>query len=104
VFDGTAQVFSNPFREGQIGNIDDRFPSNYHPYIDDYEYPSDSDLEDESSHPVQDWDEEPELRTLGSQAPTVTSEDQPQPSQDANMVKDENRSAHNSVELTNFSI
>jgi len=31
-------------------DIDGEFPSDSHPYTEDYDYPSDSDLEDESSY------------------------------------------------------
>jgi hypothetical protein len=43
-------VFSDGFSEGQLRDINRGFPSDSLPYTDDYDYLSDSDLEDESSH------------------------------------------------------
>jgi hypothetical protein len=40
-------VFSDGFSEGQIRDINDGFPSDSNPYNGDYNYMSDSDLEDE---------------------------------------------------------
>ena len=42
-------MFSDGFSEGQLRDIDDGFPSDSNPYTEDYEYLSDSDLEDGSS-------------------------------------------------------
>lgn len=42
-------MFSDAFSEGQTRDINGRFPPNSNPYTEDYDYLSDSDLEDESS-------------------------------------------------------
>ena len=44
-----SEVFSDGFSEGQLRDIDDGFPSDSNPYTEDYDYLSDSDLEDASS-------------------------------------------------------
>ena len=41
-------MLSDAFSEGQTRDITGGFPSDSHPYTDDYDYLSDSDLEDES--------------------------------------------------------
>ena len=38
-------VFSNGFSEGQLRDIDRGFPPDSHPYTEEYDYLSDSDLE-----------------------------------------------------------
>ena len=53
-----SEVFSGGFSEGQTRDINGGFPSDSHPYTEDYDYPSDSDLEDESFYSGEE-DEEP---------------------------------------------
>ena len=43
-------MFSDRFFEGQTKDIDGGCPSDSHPYTDDYDYLSDSDLEDGHSY------------------------------------------------------
>ena len=43
-------VFSDGYSEGQLRDIGGGFPPDSDPYIEDYDYLSDSDLEDGSSH------------------------------------------------------
>ena len=42
-------MFSEGFSEGQTKDIDGKFPPDAHPYTEDYDYMSDSDLEDSIS-------------------------------------------------------
>ena len=51
-------MFSDSFSEGRERDINEGFPSDFHPYTDHYDYLSDSDLEDESFCSEED-DEEP---------------------------------------------
>ena len=44
------EAFSDAFPEGQLKDIIKGFPSNSHPSTERYDYPFDSDLEDESSN------------------------------------------------------
>ncbi|KAF9779859.1 hypothetical protein BJ322DRAFT_1113175 [Thelephora terrestris] len=44
-----STLFSEGFSEGNLRHINDGFPSDSHPYTEDYDYLSDSDLEDGSS-------------------------------------------------------
>ena len=51
-------MFSDTFSEGQTGNINAGFPPDSRPYTEEYDYLSDSDLEDGSSWSDEE-DEEP---------------------------------------------
>ncbi len=42
-----APVLSDTYGDCFTGDLDDAFPDNRKPYVDDYEYDSDSDLEDD---------------------------------------------------------
>jgi len=53
-------VFSDGFSEGQTRDINGGFPADSHPYTDDYDYLSDSDLEDEE--PQEDGCHDPQQR------------------------------------------
>jgi hypothetical protein len=44
-------VFSDGFLEGQARNLNEDFPSESRPYTEDYDYLSDSDLEDDDDDP-----------------------------------------------------
>ena len=63
-----SEVFSDAFSEGQTRDINEGFPSDSHLYTEDYDYLSDSDLEDESSHSEGD-EEPPETRHNSRQSP-----------------------------------
>ena len=68
------------------------FPSDSHPYTEDYDYLSDSDLEDEYAEAPE--NDDPEVSSIpqdsDSQVPSTTPlEHLPQPSPDANKVQDE---------------
>jgi len=47
-------VFSDGFSEGRLKDIDESFPPDSLPYTEDYDYLSDSDLEDEEPEQEQD--------------------------------------------------
>jgi len=53
-------VFSDGVSEGQTRDINGEFPSESHPYTEDYDYLSDSDLEDGSSCSEEEYAEAPE--------------------------------------------
>jgi len=53
-------VFSDGFSEGQTRDINGGFPSESHPYTEDYDYLSDSDLEDGSCCSEEEYAEAPE--------------------------------------------
>ena len=87
-------VFSDGFSEGRTRNIDEGFPSNSDPYADDYDYLSDSDLEDESPFPTgNEGDGLESLRNpqgFGTHTPSaMTSGEQPQSSQDITSGEDD---------------
>ena len=52
-------MFSDAFSEGQARDINGEFPSDSDPYIEHYDYLSDSDLEDESSCSEEEYAEAP---------------------------------------------
>ena len=54
-------MFSDTFSEGQTRDINGGFPPDSHPYTEEYDYLSDSDLEDRSSWSDEE-DEEPSNR------------------------------------------
>ena len=68
-------MFSDGFSEGQLRGINGEFPSDSHPYTEDYDYLSDSDLEDESSCSEGEYTEAPR------------SDDPEMPSPDASEVR-----------------
>lgn len=75
-------MFSDAYSEGQKKNINDTFPPELCPYTEDYDYLSDSDLED---------DEEPAQVPLDSDSqihPTLMPETPPRLPQDASEVGD----------------
>lgn len=93
-YDNTAcKVFSDRFSEGQARNINDGFPSDSLPHTEDYDYLSDSDLEDESFCSGEDETNAPQI------PPTTTSKNPPQLPQRKIEVKRNHVSAPNSVEL-----
>jgi len=105
-------VFSDGFSEGQTKDINGGFPSDSHPYTDDYDYLSDSDLEDghscseeeEEGLPEDDGSELPSsLQDSESQMPlTPPSEDLPQPAADVTEVQNDDKSAPMFIESSNI--
>ena len=64
-------MFSDGFSEGRLKDIDEPFPPESLPYAEDYDYLSDSDLEDEEPEQEQDpWDTE-------SQVPPTDASEEP---------------------------
>ena len=104
-------MFSDGFSEGQARDINGEFPSESHPYTEDYDYLSDSDLEDGSccSEELEYTEaEDPELASSpqdpDSQVPSTTPLDHPpQSSADASEVQNDERSAPISLGPSNNS-
>ena len=104
------EVLSDGFSEGQARDINGGFPSDSRPYTDDYDYLSDSDLEDEPSC-REDEDEEPSevddpklSRISELRVPlTPPSEDPPRPAADVIEVQDDDKSAPMPIKLSNIS-
>ena len=67
-------MFSDLFSEGQDRDINEEFPSDSDPYTDCYDYPSDSDLEYESSRSGKEEDEVPECERNPQRGLQGTSE------------------------------
>ena len=76
-------MLSDGFSEGQTRNINDIFPSDLLPYTEDYDYLSDSDLEDDEDLGPQDSDSQVHL--------TVTPEHLSRLSQDVSEVGGDNK-------------
>ena len=106
-------VLSEGFLEAQTKDINEGFPPDTLDYIDDYDYFSDSDLEDEPSCSAEEdggpaGDDEPELRHCSrdsdSRVPlAVTPRNPPQSPQDPNQVESRHTSASNFVRLSKLS-
>ena len=106
-------MFSDGFSEGQARDINGDFPSESHPYTEDYDYLSDSDLEDGSCCSEEEYAEapengDPELSSSpqdpDSQVPSTTPLDHPpQSSADASEVQNDERSAPTSPGPSNNS-
>ncbi|KAF9779806.1 hypothetical protein BJ322DRAFT_343003 [Thelephora terrestris] len=79
-----STLFSDGFLEGQTRNIDEEFPSDSFPYIDYYDYLSDSDLEDEEEgeEPAEDGKPELPLGTQDLHSETSPAANPPRPSRD----------------------
>ena len=91
-------MFSEGFSEGQTRDINGEFPSDSLPYTDDYEYLSDSDLEDapfysEEEPPKDDGSELPNSpQGSESQVPlTPPSEHPPRPLPDVREAQNDDR-------------
>ena len=94
-------------------DINEEFPSDSHPYTEDYDYLSDSDLEDGSCCSEEEYAEAPESdhhelpsspQDPDSQVPSTTPPDHPpQPSADVSEVKNDERSAPISLGPSNIS-
>jgi len=92
-------VFSDGSPEGRIKDIDGEFPSDSHPYTEDYDYPSDSDLEDEPFYSEEEdaggpesYDPEmpPSPQDPDSRVPSATPlEHPPHPQSDVNEVRNQ---------------
>ena len=93
-------MFSDGSPEGRIKDIDGEFPSGSHPYTEDYDYLTDSDLEDESPCPEEAYPGGPKsdgsevsiLQDSDSQvtsATTLEHPSQPSPEPDASEVRNE---------------
>ena len=105
-------MFSDGFPEGQTRDINGEFPSDSHPYTEDYDYLSDSDLEDGSSCSEEEYAEaqendDPGLpsspRDSGSQVPLKTPLDHPpQPSADVRKAQNDERSVPISLNRPTF--
>ena len=115
-------VFSDGFSEGQARNINEGFPSDSLPHTEDYDYLSDSDLEDESSCSGGDEDDPqfddcterpakedepnpPKAPRRGwhpQVSPPAASGSPPQVSQGENEVENNHKSAPNSLNFTVF--
>jgi len=106
-------VFSDGFSEGQTRDINGEFPSDSHPYTEDYDYLSDSDLEDGSSYseeesaeapesddpelPSSPWDPDPQTPS------TALLDHPPQSSTDVSEVQNDERLAPISLGPSNIS-
>ena len=96
--------------EAQTKDIDEGFPSDTLDYIDDYDYFSDSDLEDEVEEdggPAGDDEPEPQhsSQDSGSRVPsTTTPGNPPQSLQGPNQVENYLTSASDFVRLSKFSL
>ena len=106
-------MFSDGASEGQTRDINGEFPSDSHPYTEDYDYLSDSDLEDEYYCSEEEYAEAPEnddpelpssSRDSDSQVPSITPSDHPpQSSTDVSEVQNDQRSAPVSLGSSNVS-
>jgi len=94
-----VEVLSDGFSEGQTRDINGAFPSDSSPYTDDYDYLSDSDLEDEPSKV-----DDPKLSRISELRVPLTppSEDLPQPAADVIEVQND-KSAPMPIEPSNIS-
>ena len=88
-------MFSDGFSEGQIRDINEEFPSESHPYTEDYDYLSDSDLEDVSCCSEEEYAEAPEGDDpeLLSSSRDSDLNHPPQPSTDLSEVQNDERLA-----------
>lgn len=64
-------MFSDGYSEGRLKDIDESFPPDSLPFTEDYDYLSDSDLEDEESEQEQD------SRDAGLQVPQTSALEEP---------------------------
>ena len=106
-------MFSDGFSEGQTRDIDGGFPSDSYPYTDDYDYLSDSDLEDVPSFSEEEDEEPPKddgpklpssSRGSESRVPLATLfEDPPRPPPDVTNVQNDDKSAPMLIEPSNIS-
>jgi len=106
-------VFSDGFSEGQTRDIDGGFPSDSHSYTDDYDYLSDSDLEDvpsfseeEDEEPPEDDGPKPPSSPRGSESLVplaALSEGLPRPPPDVTNAQNDDKSAPMLIEPSNIS-
>ena len=97
--------------EAQTKEINEEFPSDTLDYVDDYDYFSDSDLEDELSCFVEEdegpvRDDEPVQRhssqDSNSRVPTTTTPGNPQSLRDPIQVENHHTSASDSLRVSKF--
>ena len=105
-------MFSDGASEGQIRDINGEFPSDSHPYTENYDYLSDSDLEDVSYYSEEEYAEAPENddpelpsspRDSDLQVPSTPLDHPPQSSGDVSEVENDERSAPISLGSSNIS-
>jgi len=105
-----VEVLSDGFSEGQTRDINRGFPSDSRPYTDDYDYLSDSDLEDEpfcreeEDEDPSEVDDPKPSRGSELRVPLILpSEDLPRPAADVTEVQNDDKSAPMPIEPSNIS-